>query len=138
MELVDLAVNGSVTYRPAGKYTASMRVTGTFQLNYPASCLDGATCGDLDAALKDSLAGDPSSPVRSVSCKGQRTCECLAELRPNEIEEGGSYETKGNVVTMTNADDDTVSRVQYCASGKTLYMAEDNRGESPELVLRKK
>lgn len=134
VRLIDVALDGSVNYRAAGTYTASLRLTGSFELSYPRSCLGGGTCADLDAALQQSLA---ESPIRAASCSGGQTCKCVAELRPDTIEEQGEYETKGNVVTMTS-DDGTVSKVDYCASGKTLYLAEDNRGESPELVLKKK
>lgn len=138
VELLDLAMNGTFTYRPAGTYTASLKVTGSFQLNYPSSCLQGGTCAQFDAELQDALVADPESGIRAVSCKGSKTCECVADLRPNTTDDTGTYETNGHVLTMTSDEDGKPSKVNYCASGKTMYMAEDNRGESPELVLRKK
>ena len=70
----------------------------TFNMNLPASCLQGQTCADVNTAIQ-SLVG--TNGVSAATCSGSGSCTC-AIIGTLDIENSaGTYATAGTTLTLT-------------------------------------
>ena len=115
---------GAVTFTPSGSlafnadstYSVNFTISGTVVMNIPSSCLQGATCADLGAALAGEFAGDPT--VQSASCSGSGTCACPIVLTPDQTSEAGTYTVSGSTL-LTTPTGGTAESLEYCVKGTT-------------------
>jgi len=103
-----LALNADLTY------VANFTLGGNTTINIPTSCLNGATCADLSAALQLDISADPT--IQSASCSGSGTCACTEVLVPQPVNESGTYTKSGSSLTLT-ATGGTPATDSYCVSG---------------------
>lgn len=100
-----------------GTYTGSSELSGSLNVDIPASCLDGGTCVDLDAAFRAMI--DPARGIVEAGCTGAATCACsLVESASSS--EAGTYTTSGSILQTVNADG-TATQTDYCVRGTRLH-----------------
>lgn len=95
----NLSPTGTISLNTDGTYALALTLGGTTTINIPTSCLNGATCADLDAALQAEISTEPS--IQSISCTGTSTCACVEVPAPETSNETGTYTTSGSTLTTT-------------------------------------
>ena len=117
---------GAVTFTPSGSmvfnadnsYSINLGISGSIVINIPTSCIQGATCADLGAALAASFADDPT--VQSASCSGSSTCACTVVMVPDQSSEAGTYSVSGSTLLTTPTGATVADSMEYCVKGKTV------------------
>ena len=133
-----LQPSGTVTFASGGTYSTAMKMSGTIDFMYPASCLTsyGVTCAQLVTSTNTADAGV------SLSCNSNAAgdCTCAENLAGASSTEEGTYTTAGNTLTMTKTGStSTPTPTDYCALGSslTLHSTSSNSSGSATLVLAK-
>ena len=111
-----------------------LALNGTIGLNYPVSCLEGATCVELDAAVRLAMTLEPNPAIQSVSCAGTTTCVCTFVATPETLAEAGTYTTSGNNLVTTPTSGEPAETVEYCVKGTTATLREPDDGTSSEVT----
>jgi len=109
--------SGTITFTANMTTMENINLTGSMKMTLPASCLMGATCAQIDTALKAALTSDPEAPFSAVSCSGSSGCTCTMTFKNSNLMETGTYSISGNRIT----DGDGEAQ-EYCVSGKTMNM----------------
>ena len=92
-----LGATGTVTFNADMTGTSNITTRGSVKMTLPASCLMGASCAQLDTAIKsDPELTGPDSDFSSASCSGSGACTCTLTLKPSAMMSGGSWSTSGN------------------------------------------
>ena len=130
---INFTPTGNFMFNTDGTYNLGLALNGTIGLNYPVSCLEGATCVELDAAVKLAMLLEPNPAIQSVSCAGTSTCVCTFVATPETLAEAGTYTTSGNnlVTTPSGQPEDTI---EYSVKGTTATLREPNDGTSSEVT----
>jgi hypothetical protein len=126
MDACPTASLGNVTTTPTGNlsfaadmsFTGTLAVDSTIPLNFPASCIAGATCSQLTAALQTVVG---MGGITAVSCAGSGSCTCTMAQTLNIVQGPGSWSGSGNTLVVTDAagvQDDGV----YCVQGTSLHL----------------
>lgn len=131
---IDFTPTGNFMFNTDGTYKLGLTLNGTIALNYPVSCLEGATCVELDAAVRLAMALDPNPAIQSVSCAGSSTCVCTFVAAPETLAEAGTYTTSGNNLVTTPTGSGTPETVEYCVQGTTATLREPDDGTPSEVT----
>ena len=118
-------VSGTATFGADMTYSITEVVSGTIDVQVPASCLmsNGATvtCADFVTSLEQ------QNPGESVSCTASGgVCVCTFALSSRTVSENGTYSTAGTVFTETPAGQ-TPKSVNYCVQGNTVHVISVDR-----------
>lgn len=124
---VRINLSGSFTFNADLTYAGQLTAAYEGSFIFPASCLNGMSCADVDAALKQVYAGDPE--VQSVACGGSPDCTCTIMGPPTPDQESGTYAVSANTLTTTPTGE-TPDVVQYCVQGSTLVLRDNETGDS--------
>jgi hypothetical protein len=111
--------SGMASYTATMTYSFSLTVTGSETFVFPASCLNGATCDQINQQLQSS----PPDGTTSAHCSsaGGGGCSCTASLDWQSSTEAGTYTLSGTAVTTTSSSGDTETD-QYCVMGNQLQI----------------
>jgi len=111
---------GSASYTSALTYTLVTVLNGTETIFFPASCLSGATCDQINQTFQ----ATPPAGTTSVQCgsAGGGACNCTATLAPDSSTETGTYTTSAGIVTSMSSAGGTPGQDGYCVQGATLHI----------------
>ena len=87
---IAFTATGPITYNADLTYAINLTLNGTFAFNFPGACLGGASCTDLDAAVKAQVAADTTPTIQSASCTGSSDCVCTIVALPQTTGEAGT------------------------------------------------
>jgi hypothetical protein len=107
---VDPAPAGSFVFNADLTYSIDFTMTLSAAVNFPGSCLSGATCADLDAAVRQQT----SPLIQSASCAGLTSCVCTFVETPVHITESGTYTASGSSLFTTSPGQTTPDELAYC------------------------
>jgi hypothetical protein len=109
---------GSVVFNSDATYSLTLGIDISFQILVPSSCIQPATCTDLQVELAAALTADGT--YRSVICTSGSTCVCTALGGTPTATEVGTYATSGTSVALTSADG--TDTLEYCVAGTTMTL----------------
>jgi hypothetical protein len=102
-----------------GTYSGTVVSTGTIRIDIPSACLPGASCSDLDAAVRAMFV--PAGPLIAGACTGDGdACACYL-TQETSTSEGGSYSVSGHVLETVRADG-TKTDSDYCVADGRLHL----------------
>jgi len=111
--------SGTLMFGTSGSYTAAVTMSATMDLNFPPSCLNGATCADVNQA-EQGIVG--MGGIDSVSCVGTSSCTCTMHLTVDVENSTGTYTTAGTQLTLTATSGGNGDNGPYCVQGSTLHL----------------
>ena len=126
---------GSLVLDGVGTYTLALEFGGYIDINYPASCIAGASCDDATAGFQAQIeAGTfPNPSVTSIACSGSSSC--LATRRSTAPQyASGTYALSGNVLSFTAATG-VVTNKGYCVAGNTLHILDTSTGSTGQTAI---
>jgi len=129
---VAFTATGPITYNADLTYAVNLTLNGTFAFNFPGACLNGASCADLDAAVKAQVAADTTPTIQSASCTGSGDCVCTFVALPQTTGESGTYTISGSSIISTS--NGTTDAVDYCVKGSTVVFREPTMAGMPSEV----
>jgi hypothetical protein len=106
-----------------GTYSGTVVSTGTIRIDIPSACLPGASCSDLDAAVRAMIAtpSAPAGPLIAGACTGDGdVCACYL-TQQTTTSESGTYSVSGHVVETVKADG-TKTDTDYCVADGRLHL----------------
>ena len=109
--------SGSLTFNADMTYSANLTQGSTVAITIPATCLSGASCAVLTAAIQ--AQNDPA--LQSISCTGTGSCTCTGVMAPMTTNESGTYTTSGTVATLTSSTG-TTTVGDYCVQANELHL----------------
>ena len=116
---VKYSPSGTLMFGSSMTYTAAITMGVTFNMNLPASCLQGQTCADVNTAIQ-SLVG--TNGVSAATCSGSGSCTC-AIIGTLDIENSaGTYATAGTTLTLTATSGGNGDSGPYCVQGSSLHL----------------
>jgi hypothetical protein len=113
--------SGTLAFQRDMTYSGQLRVTISFDIRFPLSCIQGFTCSQLDAGLQIELVQNPDPAYMSVSCAGTSACTCRFVSLPMEDADSGVYATSGTTLATSN-DDGSMDFDEYCVHEDTLHI----------------
>lgn len=121
------ATLSNVRYSPAGTlmfgssmtYTAAITMSIGFNMNMPASCLNGASCADVNTAIQSVVGTDG---IESVACSGSGSCTCAVQGTADIENSAGTYATAGTTLTLTATSGGNGDSGDYCVQGSNLHL----------------
>jgi hypothetical protein len=113
------SVRPSGTFNIAADMTYSLNMTMdmTVSMNIPSSCLMGASCAVLSAALQTEVG---TGGVTAATCTGSSSCTCTVTGATTDASTG-TYTTAGTEMMLMDSDGSTDGG-PYCVQGSTLHL----------------
>jgi hypothetical protein len=113
---------GSLVLSGDGTYVLALEYGGSLDIDFPASCIAGATCDDATAGFQAQIDEGtyPNPSVTSIACAGLSGCLCHASVYVARSE-SGTFSTAGNVLTFA-ATSGAVTNKSYCVAGNKLHI----------------
>jgi hypothetical protein len=132
---IDPLASGSLRFDAAGTYVLDLVFGGTLDIDYPASCLIGASCDETTTMLQDQIdAGTyPLPSVSSISCSGTSSCLCHATVNSLQSE-SGTYSISGSAMTLTAASG-AVTNESFCIDGSALHLLGTSTGSTSQTIV---
>jgi len=132
---IEPAAAGSLILDAAGSYTLAVEFGGYIDINYPASCIAGASCDDATAGFQAQIdAGTfPNPSVTSIACAGSSSCRCHAAVNNTQYA-SGTYALSGNVLIFTAATG-VVTNKGYCIVGNKLHILDTSTGSTGQTAI---
>ena len=132
---IEPEASGSLMLAGDGTYTLAVAFGGYIDINYPASCIAGASCDDATAGFQAQIeAGSfPNPSVTSIACSGSSSCLCHAAVDGTQYA-SGTYAISGNVLTFTAATG-VVTNKGYCVAGSTLHILDTSTGSTGQTAV---
>ena len=126
---------GSLVLDGVGTYTLALEFGGYIDINYPASCIAGASCDDATGGFQAQIeAGTfPNPSVTSIACSGSSSCLCHAAVNGPQYA-SGTYAVSGNVLSFTAATG-VVTNKGYCVAGNTLHILDTSTGSTGPIAI---
>jgi hypothetical protein len=121
------ATLSTVSYMPSGTlmfgssmtYTADVKMAISFTMNLPASCLQGQSCAEVNAAIQATVGTDG---ITSAACSGSGSCTCAVAGTVDVENSAGTYATAGTTLTLTATSGGNGDSGPYCVQGSTLHL----------------
>ena len=115
---------GTVTITPSGalslaadkSFTGSLVVDAAVDVIYPATCVAGASCDDVTAALRTTVG---TNGITGVSCAGTDSCTCTTTQAIDIVNATGTWATSGTQLTFAGAPG---GNGPYCVQGSSLHL----------------
>ena len=127
--------SGSLVFDADGSYALALVFDGSFDLNYPATCLAGLGCDDATVGFQSQI-DDGSFPLRnvsSISCAGTSGCLCHATVDAPQYE-AGTYSISGSVLTLTATNGAAIDK-SYCVDGNALHILKTSTGSMGQTAI---
>jgi len=116
---VSYVPTGTLTFDAALNYTASITMAISFHMNMPASCLNGASCADLNTAIQSVVGTDG---IQSATCSGTGSCTCVIAGVTDIEDSAGTYTAAGTTLTLTATSGGNGDSGPYCVKGSSLHL----------------
>jgi hypothetical protein len=121
------ATLSSVSYVPTGtlmfganmSYTAAIAMGVKFNMNLPASCLQGQTCPEVNTAIQSIVGTDG---ITSATCTGSGSCTCAIAGTLDVENSAGTYATADTTLTLTATSGGNGDSGPYCVKGSSLHL----------------
>ena len=115
---------GAVSMKPTGtlalgadkSFTGDLAVSSEMDVNYPATCTNGASCAELTEVLQ-TIVG--TNGITSVTCTGTSSCVCTHLQSIDIIRATGTWATSGTNMTFAGAPG---GNGPYCVQGASLHL----------------
>jgi hypothetical protein len=111
--------SGTLMFGSSMTYTAAITMGVSFNMNLPASCLQGQTCADVNAAIQSIVGTDG---ISSATCSGSGSCTCAIVGTLDVENSAGTYATAGTTLTLTATSGGNGDSGPYCVQGSSLHL----------------
>ena len=127
---------GTLTFNGDSTYSAVLTSSGGGTDVFPKSCLNGATCAQIQQAIMS----DPTAQdFSSITCTDDGTnCNCTFVLTPKMSNEVGTYSISGSTVTTTPTSGGTPGASVYCVNGTELALSPADPAAAKVVVVAQK
>jgi hypothetical protein len=118
-------VTGTFDYRADGTLTASMTMSGSTRITYPAACLTYGgitiTCDQLNQAMQLGGASMADAGITGYSCVAAAAgaCACTAQMATQTLSGTGAYAVSGSVLTQATGGG-SPGQVDFCVQGTRM------------------
>jgi hypothetical protein len=116
---VHYAPSGTLMFGSSMTYTAAVTMAVSFNMNLPASCLQGQTCADANTAIQSIVGTDG---ITAATCSGSGSCTCAIVGTLDIENSAGTYATAGTTLTLTATSGGNGDSGPYCVQGSTLHL----------------
>ena len=116
---VHYAPSGTLMFGSSMSYTADITMGISFNMNLPASCVQGQTCADVNTAIQSIVGTDG---ISSATCTGSGSCTCKIVGTLDVENSAGTYATAGTTLTLTASSGGNGDSGPYCVQGSTLHL----------------
>ncbi|HXJ23257.1 MAG TPA: hypothetical protein VMT03_23785 [Polyangia bacterium] len=132
---IEPQASGSLQFDAAGHYALELIYSGTFDIEYPVSCLVAFDCDDLTAELQSEIDAGvfPVPSASSVSCVGTSSCLCRAAVSA-EQSQSGTYSVAGSVMTLISTNGAVLNK-SYCIAGNAFHVLATSTGTSGQTSI---
>ena len=111
--------SGTLMFGSSMSYTADITMDVSFNMNLPASCVQGQTCADANTAIQAIVGTDG---ITSATCSGSGSCTCAIAGTLDAENSAGTYATAGTTLTLTATSGGNGDSGPYCVQGSTLHL----------------
>jgi hypothetical protein len=122
VDATGLATTGTFSMNADLSYGVSTRAGGSFQVQFPASCVTGGSCAELASTVASALVPMLGTGLQGVSCAGAGACVCTAVVVSSTNDEAGTYAVMGTFFNAMPAGDTTFVAHDYCVEGDTMHL----------------
>jgi len=116
---VKVTPSGTMTFGADLTYTTDVSMTMSFTENIPTSCVSGASCATVNAALQAEVG---TNGITAVNCTGSSTCACAITAAMVLDMSSGTYTTAGTILTLTATSGTSGDSGDYCVQGSSLHL----------------
>ena len=132
-------LNGTISFKTDGTYSASTTMSGGAKFTYTASCLTsvGMTCDQLNSGLASNGTAD-AGVTASCSSKSAGGCACTETFTGASSNETGTYTTSGSALTMTSSTSTSTSPqdpTEYCVQGNRLTIRVTSASSGSTVII---
>jgi hypothetical protein len=127
---IEPQASGSLILDGAGAYALDLVFGGHIDINFPASCIAGASCDDATTGFQAQIEEGtfPIPSATSIACSGASSCVCHTTV--NRIRsEAGTYSMSGNVLSLA-ATSGAVTNKSICVAGSQLHILDTATGQT--------
>ncbi len=110
---------GTLTFGADMSYTAAVTMGISFNMNIPASCLQGQSCATVDAGIQSIVGTDG---ITSATCTGSGSCTCAIAGTVDVEASSGTWASAGTTLTLTATSGGNGDSGPYCVQGSTLHL----------------
>jgi hypothetical protein len=111
--------SGTLTFGTDMSYTAAVTMGISFNMNLPASCLNGASCATVNAGIQSIVGMDG---ITSATCTGSGSCTCAIAGVVDVEASSGTWASAGTTLTLTATSGGNGDSGPYCVQGNTLHL----------------
>ena len=132
---IEPQASGALVLDAAGAYALDLVFGGYIDINFPASCIAGASCDDATAGFQSQIEEGtfPIPSVTSIACAGAASCVCHAAIyRPRS--ESGTFSISGSVLSLT-ATTGAVTNKSTCVAGSRLHILDTSTGSTGQTAI---
>jgi hypothetical protein len=126
---VNLTPRGTLDLRADMTFTGDLSVSTTMDVNYPAACVNGASCEALQETLRAATVG--TAGITAVTCVGADSCTCTSVIDLEIINATGHWATSGTLLTFPEAPG---GNGPYCVQGSSLHLVALDRTTMTKVV----
>jgi hypothetical protein len=116
---VSYAPSGTLMFGSSMTYTADVTMAISFTMNLPASCLQGQSCTEVNAAIQSTVG---TGGITSATCSGSGSCTCAVAGTVDVENSAGTYATANTTLTLTATSGGNGDSGDYCVQGSTLHL----------------
>ena len=127
---IEPQASGSLVLDAAGAYALDLVFGGYIDIDFPASCIAGASCDDATAGFQSQIEQGtfPIPTVTSIACSGASSCVCHAAV-DRLRSESGTYSVSGSALSFA-ATTGAVTNKSYCVAGSRLHILDTSTSTS--------
>jgi len=132
---IEPQASGALVLDAAGAYALDLVFGGYIDINFPASCIAGASCDDATAGFQSQIEEGtfPIPSVTSIACAGTSSCVCHAAIYRSRSE-SGTFSISGNVLSLA-ATTGAVTSKSVCVAGRSLHILDTSTGSTGQTVI---
>ena len=127
---IEPQASGALVLDAAGAYALDLVFGGSIDINFPASCVAGASCDDATAGFQSQIEEGtfPIPSVTSIACAGTSSCVCHAAIYRSRSE-SGTFSMSGSVLSLA-ATSGAVTSKSICVTGSKLHILDTSTGST--------
>jgi hypothetical protein len=114
---VDASFTGTASFDADGTFDRTVNLSGDSTMTFPASCLEGATCAQIEAQVQ------PNFPDITCADAAAGACACTYSIEQDQSD-SGTWEVSGSTLTTTGTDGEPEA-AEFCVSGDTFLLRLD-------------
>jgi len=127
---IEPQASGALVLDAAGAYALDLVFGGYIDINFPASCIAGASCDDATTGFQSQIEEGtfPIPSATSIACSGASSCVCHTAV--NRVRsESGTYSISGTVLSLA-ATSGAVTNKSICVAGSQLHILDTATGQT--------